>query len=127
MPVRTLAALTAALLFVSCGGSADCTLVGGESAVTLTIPSNGQIVQFCVDGFECVEQLAEPEATVFLRDDEVMAYEYSVIVQLDGDQIDFAGMVELEPLFPNGEDCGRSGKFAELVVIDADTIETQHR
>jgi hypothetical protein len=55
----------------------------------------------------------------------VFAYEYSAIVQLDGEQIDFAGVVELEPLYPNGEHCGRSGKFAELVVLDTQTIETR--
>lgn len=82
-------------------------------------------MRFCIDGFECVKQLVEPEATVFLTDDDVFAYEYSAIVQLDGEQIDFAGVVELEPLFPNGEDCGRSGKFAQLVVLDKDTIESR--
>lgn len=122
---RRLGISATSLLLISCGGSVDCTAVGGEAAVHLSIPANGQIVKFCVDGYDCVTDADASETSVGLIDDDVFAYEYQAIVQLDGEQIDFVGVVELEPLFPNGEDCERSGKFAELVVVDKDTIESR--
>lgn len=98
-------------------------MIGGSSEVSLTTP--GDIVRFCIDEIGCADDVSGHSAIVGVPDDGRLTYRYNVIVEIDGSRVDFDGEVELEPLFPNGEECGRSGKVGELVVIDADTIEVR--
>ena len=119
-PLALIATLTA--LLTGCG-EPDCTDVGGEPLITLTVPEGGRILDFCIDGFECAKQLVETSTSIGVDDEERFLYEYTASVELDGERFEFSGTVEADPLFPNGERCGRSGKWAHLLVADGDTIE----
>jgi len=111
------------LLLSSCSEQV-CTAVGGIPLITLAVPENAVVVEFCVDGFDCTKNANPGEgAEVWVDDDNRFDYTYTATVEIDGQVAEFAGEITTDPLFPNGERCGRSGKTGTITIIDADTVE----
>ena len=121
-----LLALAANLGLAGCTGDRHCFDVAGEPLISLFVPEDALVVEFCIDGFECAGEAARGErAEVRVDDDDRFDYTYSASVQIDGEIAEFVGDVTAEPLFPSGEQCGRSGKTAVITVIDAATVEVR--
>jgi len=118
----SLLTLTMALSGCVPGG---CTEVGGIPLITLVVPQNAIVVEFCVDGFDCTKNANPGEGVdVWVDDEDRFDYTYTATVQIDGQVAEFAGDITTDPLFPNGERCGRSGKTGTITVIDTETVET---
>ena len=112
------------LLLTGCGGRVDCTDMGGATSVALEVPDSAIVIEFCVDGFDCTKNANPGEgAEVIVDDEDRFDYTYTATVEIDGEVAEFAGDITTDPLFPNGERCGRSGKTGTITIIDADTVE----
>lgn len=116
--------LAAVVTLTGCVGGTACTEVGGIPLIALEVPDNAIVIEFCVDGFECTKSAeAFGRVAVEVDDEDRFDYSYTARVDIDGAMAEYAGDVTAEPLFPNGERCGRSGKTATITVVDADTVE----
>ena len=118
------AAVALTLLLLTGCGEQVCTVVGGVPRITLAVPENAVVLEFCVDGFGCAKNANPGEgAEVLVDDEDRFDYTYTATVEIDGQVAEFAGDITADPLFPNGERCGRSGKTGTITIIDANTVE----
>jgi hypothetical protein len=124
--------LAALQLTIGCATSRECTEVGFQSGVGVSLPNaSWRLVEFCIDA-TCDEAVVpHPDGRSIMGlipvgdDPEEYAYRLTA-VKPDGDEVSRRGVVQTETYYMNGKGCDPETANADLVLAPDGSVTVRH-